>query len=422
MDSPISEPDEPGLAVAQRRDRFLPRAFQSLRFRDFRLVWMGAFASTTGTWMQMVAEAWLVLSLTGSAFYLGLTGFLGELPLLLFSLVGGVVADRSERRKALLGSQYVQMGCAFVLTALVALGRVRIEHLLALVFIVGTARSFGGPAYQALLPELVPRETVPNAIALNSIQFNLARVLGPLLAGAALATFGAAVCFGLNGISFLAVILSLYLIRPVYRPGPTRDSVWMDVKKGFAYVKGQGALWQLTILGFVSAFCGIPLVTLLPVFAKDVFHLGATGYSAMMAASGAGAVTGAILYAGFSGLRRLGRFTLRVQVVFAGLLVLFALSRNALLSYVTLFLCGVCLISLFASINSLVQLATSDEVRGRVVSIFMVAFRGGMPLGNLVAGILASKYSPSATLVALGALLATTAVGFLLSSSGVKKL
>ena len=151
-------------------------------------MWIGAFTSTTGTWMQMVAESWLVLSLTGSAFYLGLTGFLGELPMILFSLVGGVVADRVERRKMLLGSQYVQMTCAFILTVLVYFGWVRIHHLLILVFIVGTARSFGAPAYQALIPNLVNRETLANAIALNSIQFNLARVLGPLLAGLALAS------------------------------------------------------------------------------------------------------------------------------------------------------------------------------------------------------------------------------------------
>ncbi len=402
--------------------RFLARTFQAFLYRDFRIMWIGAFTSTTGTWMQMVAESWLVLSLTGSAFYLGLTGFLGELPLILFSLVGGVVADRFERRKMLLGSQYVQMTCAFILTVLVYFGWVRIHHLLILVFIVGTARSFGAPAYQALIPNLVSRETLANAIALNSIQFNLARVLGPLLAGAALASVGATLCFGLNGVSFLAVIVSLYLIRSSFHPEPTTDSVWSGMRKGFSFVKSKGALWQLSVLGFITTFCGIPLVTLLPVFAKDIYHTGATGYSTMMAVSGAGAVSGALLYATFSSIRRRGYLTLRVQLIFASFLILFALSRSLLISYLILFFAGVCLMTLFASIMSLVQLATTEEMRGRVMSIFMLAFRGGMPLGNLTAGFLASQFSPALTLMLLGVILSVSAFAFIFSGSRVKDL
>ena len=172
-------------------------------------MWSGAFTSTTGTWMQNVAQSWLVLEMTGSAFYLGLIAFLGDLPILMFSLIGGVVADRIDRRKLLLGSQYTQMTSAFILTALVLFHRVQVWHMLLLVFVSGTGQSFGGPAYQALIPGLVKREDVPNAIALNSIQFNLARVIGPLLAGVALAAVGAAACFALNGVSFIAVIISL---------------------------------------------------------------------------------------------------------------------------------------------------------------------------------------------------------------------
>jgi len=401
---------------------FLARTFQAFLYRDFRIMWFGAFTSTTGTWMQMVAESWLVLSLTGSAFYLGLTGFLGELPLILFSLVGGVVADRVERRKMLLGSQYVQMTCAFVLTILVYFGWVRIHHLLILVFIVGTARSFGAPAYQALIPNLVNRDTLANAIALNSIQFNLARVLGPLAAGAALAGVGATLCFALNGVSFLAVIVSLYLIRSSFRPEPTTDSVWSGMRKGFSFVKSRGALWQLSVLGFITTFCGIPLVTLLPVFAKDVFHTGPTGYSTMMAVSGAGAVSGALLYAAFSSVSGRGYLTLRMQLVFAAFLILFALSRSLVVSYFILFFGGICLMTLFASITSLVQLATTEEMRGRVMSIFMLAFRGGMPLGNLAAGFLASQYSPALTLMVLGVVLSVSALVFIFSGAGVKDL
>ncbi|OFW44329.1 MAG: hypothetical protein A3J28_08890 [Acidobacteria bacterium RIFCSPLOWO2_12_FULL_60_22] len=398
------------------------RTFQAFRYGDFRLMWSGAFTSTTGTWMQQVAQSWLVLEMTGSAFYLGLVGFLADLPILLFSLFGGVVADRFDRRKLLLGSQYTQMGCAFILTTLVILGQLHIWHILVLVFIAGTGQSFGGPAYAALVPGLVKREDVPNAIALNSIQFNLARMVGPLLAGVVLAAAGAAWCFALNGLSFVAVIISLYLIRATFVPEKTEDSVMTGLRNGFAYMKTRGPLWQLSVLGFVSTFCGIPLMTLLPVFAKEVFGMGATGYSHLLATSGAGAITGALLFAGLARRESHGRLVLGVQIVFALLLTVFALSRNLALSYVALFFAGLCLITLFSSITSLVQMNVTEGMRGRVMSIFMLAFRGGMPLGNIAMGYLASQFSPSAALMAGSAVLGTTATCFLLSSSGVKKL
>ncbi len=403
-------------ATSQSPAGFFSRTFRAFQYPDFRLMWSGAFTSTTGTWMQNVAQSWLVLSMTGSAFYLGLIGFLGDLPILLFSLVGGVVADRIDRRKLLLGSQYTQMICAFILAALVLLGWVRVWHMLVLVFIVGTAQSFGGPAYQALIPGLVKREDLPNAIALNSIQFNLARVIGPLLAGVTLAAGGAALCFALNGISFIAVIISLYLIQATFTPQKTRESVLTGIRGGFSFVKTRGALWQLSVLGFISTFCGIPLLTLLPVFARDVFHTGATGYAYMMSVSGAGAITGALLYAAVPHSAGHGQLALRVQIVFALLVALFAVSRNLLLSYLALFLGGVCLITLFAAITSLVQLATTEEMRGRVMSIFMLAFRGGMPLGNLVAGYVASQTTPTIALVMDSLLLGSTALVFLLAS------
>ena len=402
--------------------RVISRTFQAFRYRDFRLMWLGAFTSTTGTWMQQVAEAWVVLELTGSAFYLGLTRFLGELPILLFTLVAGVTADRVDRRRQLLASQYTQMTCAFILAALVVSGRIQIWHFLVLAFVSGTGQSFGGPAYQALVPGLVQKKDLANAIALNSIQFNLARVVGPLLAGAALATVGAALCFFFNGISFVAVIISLYLIRATFRPPKTGESVLTGLRQGVAFVKNQGALWQLSVLGFASTFCGIPLLVLLPVFARDVFAIGATGYSTMLACSGVGSVSGALLYASLSRLENRGLFTLRVQLGFALLILLFSASGSLILSYVVLFFAGAGLISLFASVTSLVQMVTSEEMRGRVMSIFMLAFRGGMPLGSLLAGYLASEISPSVALAVMGGLLSLIATGFLLSNSGVKKL
>jgi MFS family permease len=412
----------PDPIVSAKPARFLTRTFQPFRYRDFRLLWGGAFTSTCGSWMQNVAQSWLVLQLTGSAFYLGLVGFLSDLPIILFSLVGGVIADRGDRRKLLLASQYTQMASAFALVALVIADRVEIWHILVLVFISGTGQSFGGPAYQALIPGLVPRDDVPKAIALNSIQFNLARMVGPLLAAGAMAAGGLVLCFGLNGLSFLAVIVSLYIIRATFLPQKTTDSVYEGLKQGFAYVKSRGALWQLTVLGFVSTFCGTPLLTLLPVYAKDIFGLEATGFSYLVATSGAGAITGALLYAGLSHNRHSPVFVLWIQIAYAVLLAGFALSRILPLSHLILFVLGMGLMSMFASITSLVQLGTSEELRGRTMSIFMLAFRGGMPLGNLTFGYLAERFSPTSALTVASVLLAIVAGGVLASDSGLKKL
>jgi MFS family permease len=414
----------PDTAAAAPQPGFLSRTFQAFHYRDFRLMWTGAFTSTTGTWMQNVAQAWLVLDLTGarSSFYLGLLGFLGNLPILLFSLVGGVLADRIDRRKALLASQYIQMTCAFVLTLLVYFKLLHVWHMMVLVFVAGTAMSIGGPAYQALVPGLVERKDLSNAVALNSIQFNLARVIGPFLAGITMAALGAVVCFFLNGLSFLAVIASLYMIRATFQPPKTTESVLDGMKAGFAFIRERGALWQLTVLGFISTFCGIPLLTLLPVVARNTFHLDAKGYSYMLSTSGVGSIIGALTYAGLSNRKKQGLLALRVQLAFAVLLGGFAMSNYLPLSYLCLFFGGMCLITLFASITSLVQLVVTEEMRGRVMSIFMLAFRGGMPFGDLVAGYFANQFSPAKALLGLACLLAVTACGFLVSSSGVKEL
>jgi len=417
------EEGENALADAGRLG-FYKRTFRAFGYRDFRLMWAGAFTSTTGTWMQSVAQAWLVLEMTGarSAFFLGLLGFLSDLPIMLFSLIGGVVADRIDRRRILLGSQYVQMTCAFILTLLVHFKVVHIGHMMVLVVVAGTAMSFGGPAYQALIPGLVERNVVPNAVALNSIQFNLARVVGPLAAGITMAALGAATCFFLNGLSFLAVIAGLYMIRAAFLPQKTAESVLESIRSGFSFVRKREALWQLSALGFISTFCGIPLLTLLPVIAKNTFYLDAKGYSYLLSISGIGSILGALIYAGLAQRKNHGLLALRVQLVFAVLLGIFALSRFLPVSCLCLFFSGMCLITLFSSINSLVQLTVTEEMRGRVMSIFMLAFRGGMPLGNLTAGYFASKFSPSQALFALACVLAASALAFLISNSGIKKL
>src|SRR5215472_9564646 len=221
---------------------FLSRTFRAFLHRDFRLMWLGACVSTIGTFVQQFAQSWLVYDLTKDPFYLGLDLFLGQLPIILFSLVGGVFADRLDRRKMLLGSQYIQMTCAFVLALLFYTHTVRIWEILSLSFIVGLGQSFGGPAYSALLPTLVPPENLANAIAMNSIQFNLARVLGPALGGLAYATVGATWCFTLNGISYVAVIASLMMIEVKFIPQKSNVSILESMKEGLHFIRQREGL------------------------------------------------------------------------------------------------------------------------------------------------------------------------------------
>lgn len=398
------------------------RALAAFTYRDFRILWFGAFTSTVGTWMQKVAQSWLIFEITRSSFYLGLDDFLGQLPILLLTLVGGVIADRHDRRHLLIGSQYIQMATAFTLAALVLADQVRIWHILALSFTAGLGQAFGGPAYQALVPSLVERKDLPNAIALNSIQFNLARVIGPLLAGITLTLYGAAMCFGLNGVSFLVVILALLSLRVTHIPPVDRKPMLQELKGGLSYVRGQPAIVALTVLAFLTAFLGLPLLTFLPIFAREVFDGGVGRYSEMMAYSGMGAVVGALVTAWLGRFRHMGLTLLVMQSAFGALVAAFALSRIGWLSNLLLFLDGAALIMVFSLTASLVQLIVPDHLRGRVVSIYMVAFRGGMPLGSLSAGYAAALTSAPLVLTVNGSLLALVALYFLVRSHGVREL
>jgi MFS family permease len=401
---------------------FFTRALAAFTYRDFRVLWFGAFASTVGNWMQEVAQAWLVFELTKSSFYLGLDDFLGQLPILLFTLIGGVVADRHDRRHLLLGSQYVQMTTAFVLAALVYAGIVRVQYVLLLSFLAGMGQAFGGPAYQALIPSLVQKTDLPNAIALNSIQFNLARVFGPLLAGATLAAWGTAACFAVNGVSFMVVIAALMSLTIKHIPRIEKKSMLQELKGGLSYAKGESTIVALTVLASLTTFLGLPLLTLLPIFARDIFHGDINRYSHMMAFSGAGAVCGALIVAWLGRFRRMGLALLLVQAVFGALVVAFSLSRMTWLSDLLLFFTGASLLMVFSMTASLVQLIVPDNLRGRVMSIYMVAFRGGMPLGSLAAGSIASVTSAPQVLAVNGTLILCVAMYFLLKSHGVREL
>jgi predicted MFS family arabinose efflux permease len=391
----------------------LSRTFKAFQYPNFRLLWFGACLSSIGTWMQEIAQNWLVLELTNSPFLLGLDAFLGDIPIFLFSLVGGVIADRIDRRKVLLASQYVQMICALTLAILIATKHVQIWHILTLSFITGTAQSFGGPAYSALVPSLVEKEDLPNAIALNSIQFNLARVIGPVLGGLALKYVGSAWCFGLNSLSFVAVIISLFRLRINFNPPRTGDSILTGMTQGFKFIRKQGAMETLIAIAFLMTALAIPMITFLPVFAKNVFHQNEMTYTLFLVASGLGSITGALTVASLGNISNKGQVALSMLVALGAGITGFSLSKSVALSCILLFLSGAVLMCAFAMISSLVQLITPNDMRGRVMSVYNVAFRGGMPFGSVTTGWLVPIFTAPNVLSINGLLLLSVGAYFL---------
>jgi MFS family permease len=411
-------------------ERALRRMLAAFTYRDFRVQWFGACSSSIGTWTQLSAQNWMVLSLTGSAFFLGLDAFLQQLPIMLFTLIGGVLADRRDRRRTLLASQYVQMATATTLALLVFSGVVQIWHILLLSFTTGLAQAFGGPAYQALIPSLVDKKDLPNAVALNSIQFNVARVLGPLAFGVTIAFFmkwgftdaqGMAACFALNAASFLIVIWALMSLHVKHIPTTSAGSMRDQMGTGLSYVRNNGSLVALIILAATTTFLGFAVLTFLPLFTKTVFKEGAETYSHLLAFSGAGSVVGALIIAWLGKFRRMGLTALIVQAVYGLLILGFALSHVLWVSEILLFLTGAALMVVFSTVTSLIQLIAPNEMRGRVMSIYMVAFRGGMPIGSLVSGYLATYIGAPMVIGINGVLLVVVAAYFLVRSREVRE-
>jgi predicted MFS family arabinose efflux permease len=398
------------------------RVFKAFQYRDFRLMWFGACTSSIGTWMQIVAQGWLIYRLSHSAFLLALDQFLGGIPIFLFSLIGGVVADRLERRKILLVSQYVQMATATLLTVLVATGVIHVWQILCLSFISGLAQSFGGPAYQALIPTLVQREDMPNAIALNSIQFNMAVTIGPALAGVALAKLGEKWCFGLNALSFLAPVISLSIISARYLPESTTESIFSSLKQGIRFVRKQNSMEALIVLAFCMTALSMPMRTYLPIFVKDIFHRGPEVYGSLLSLMGIGSICGSLTIAGRGNIQNKGRVALSVLICLGIGIAGFSFSRSLPLSYAMLALVGASMMGVFATVNSLVQLITTNEMRGRVMSVYNCAFRGGMPMGNLLSGWLVPIFTAPVVLGINGFLLIVVALYFLLVQRQVAEL
>lgn len=373
--------------------------FRALRHRNFRLYWSGQLVSVVGTWMQSVAQGWLMHRLTGSAFMLGLLAFMQFLPVMLLSLWAGVVADRVDKRRMLIAAQTGAMLQAVVLATLVSLGMIQAWMLIVLAFVFGLFNAFEMPTRQAFLVELVGKEDLSNAIALNSAGFNTARIVGPAIAGVLVATAGEGACFWINALSFLAVIASLFSLR---LEAPTeeqhaerRRASLMD---GVRYAWSVGPLRNLLLLLAVSAGLGFQYMVLLPVYARDILHAGAQGYGLMVSAFGVGSLFSAVLMT-----RRLNRWALRrhlqIGLTAAGVgMVTFAWSRALPLTLFMGFLAGFGLILYVASTNTLLQLTTEDRYRGRIMSLYTLMFIGTAPIGALVVGAVAQRWgAPIAT-------------------------
>ncbi len=384
----------------------LPRIAQALRHRDFRLFWAGNLLSNIGTWMQNVAQGWLVLDLTNSAFWLGVVGFAASIPILFFALIGGVIADHVNKRKLLMATQSAMMVFAFIMSALAYSKKIKVEEIVLLALGTGIAMSLNTPTYQALMPQLVPKEDLTNAIGLNSAQFNMSRVVGPTLGGFAMSLVGAAGNFFLNGLSFLAVIVALSQIRSERRNATSEGHLWDKLKQGFAYVSNRGEMLSLIMVIAICSLLAIPFITFVPYFARDVLHADARGLGILMACSGAGAFLGAVTIAHRGRMRRAGVFLFCMGLASFAAIIFFTFSRSFYFSGALLVLIGYCMISMIATINSMLQHLAEDYMRGRVMSIYSTAFLGLPPIGCLIAGSLARIFHAPHTIAGMAALAA----------------
>ena len=397
--------------------------FRALSHRNFRLFWTGAFLSNTGTWMQAVAQGLLVYELTDSAFWLGVDGFVATAPGLALTLLAGVFADLVDRRRLLIYTQIVAGFSALTLAILIATNVVHVWMILVLSFVTGCCFAIAGPSYQAITVDLVEREDIPNAIALNSTQFQFSRVVGPTLAGVALKVFGLAGCFFANALSFVAVIIALMMVRfdekkmltPAHSVKDSR-AVWQDLIEGLRYVRRRRRVFMLIMISGMTSLFGAPYLSMIPVYARDIFQMGPDGNALLMGISGAGAFIGALVLAYLGNFKYKGWSVLSGAFGFALCLIGFALSPQLLgrfsftiqLSVALAFIFGMgfAIVSCVAVVNTLLQQLVTDEMRGRVMSMFILSFIGTMPIGNLIAGASTERFGAPRTLATGGLIIA----------------
>jgi MFS family permease len=388
------------------KSRSLPATLRALQHRNFQLFFSGQLISLTGTWMQTIAEAWLVYRLTGSSLLLGTAGFCSQFPVFLVAPLGGIVADRHNRQRVVIGTQIASMILALLLAILTLTGLVRVWHVFTLAALLGVVNAFDIPARQSFLVDMVGKEDLMNAIALNSSMFNAARIVGPAIAGILVAKIGEGWCFFANGASYIAVIIGLLMIR-VQRPAPLASSAspLAHIMEGFRFVRHtRPILAILLLLGLVS-LVAMPYTVLMPIFADRVLHGGARGLGILMGATGAGALLGALTLASRSGVRGLGKWVAVSCGGFGLFLALFAFSRIFWLSAALLLPVGFCMMLQMSSCNTLIQAMSPDQLRGRVMAVYSMMFMGLAPFGALFGGALADHLGAPRT-VAMGAVAA----------------
>jgi len=371
------------------------RTFAAFAHRNYQLWFFGQLVSLAGTWMQSIAQGWLVYQISHSDFALGLVGFAGAIPILIITPFGGVVVDRVPKRTLLVITQAVMMLLAFVLAVLVFTNVVQVWHVVMMAVLLGIANAFDAPARQSFVVDMVGREDLTNGIAMNSIMFNGARVIGPALGGLVLAAVGAGWCFLLNGVSFLAVIAGLMAMHMSSAPArpPSSASAWQQLKDGLHYAGARSEIVSLLLLASVFGLFGNAYSALLPAFVDQVYNAGASGYGYLNAAVGLGAVTGAFMIAQFVDRARRGTWLFFANQGFSVLLFIFAFNQNFPLALAAGFGLGLCFMIQNTNINSLLQTRVDDAMRGRVLSLYTLSFFGLAPFGNLISGALAQSWT-----------------------------
>jgi MFS family permease len=379
--------------------------FRALNHRNYRLFFGGQGISLIGTWMQQVAMSWLVYRLTNSAFLLGVTGFLGLIPTFLLAPFSGLLSDRLNRHRILIITQTLAMMQAFVLAILDLTALISVRYLILLILFLGFVNAFDAPARQAFVVDMVEkREDLPNAIALNSFLFNGARLVGPSIGGILISILGEGMCFLLNGFSFLAVIVALLAMKiKSKKTEAQRTQVWHSLKEGFTYAFGFTPIRSILFLLGLISLMGMPYTVLMPIFARDILHGGPHTFGFLMAASGVGAVAGAIYLASRRSVLGLGRIIVIASTIFGIGLITFSLSHIIWLSLLLLVLTGFGMMVQMASSNTILQTIVDDDKRGRVMSFYTMAFMGMAPFGSLLAGSLASQIGAPNTLFIGGA-------------------
>jgi MFS family permease len=399
----------------------LPVTLRALQYRNFQIFASGQLVSLIGTWMQNVAEAWLVYRLTGSSVLLGAVGFCSQIPVFLISPIGGIVADRYSRHRVVIATQTASMLLAFTLSILTLTHMVRIWHVFTLAALLGVVNAFDIPARQSFIVDMVSRSDLMNAIALNSSMFNASRVVGPAIAGILVASIGEGWCFFANAVSYIAVITGLLLMRvPPHIPAPRTGSPAANIAEGFRFVMQNPPVHVLMMLLGIVSLTGMPYAVLMPIFADRILHGGATALGSLMGASGIGALCGALLLASRRDLKGLGLWVAVAAAGFGLGLVAFSFSRVFWLSAVILVPVGFSMMIEMGSSNTLIQSMVPDNLRGRVMSVYSMMFMGMAPIGSLLAGAAAGHIGAPWT-VAIGGIVCAIAAGlFAIKLPGIR--